>query len=170
MVRGKHLGHRSFGNCGGVDEKHTVEIICHRGQIVMHGNHRLALGSKPVQHRNDCLFRGRIDPGKGLVQEIQIRLLRQGPRQKHALLLPARKLPDLAMGEARHPDPLETGHGAGAVARPDPPQEAQFAGETHHHDIEHASREIPIHTGALWHIGNPRAPLVQRTAQACDLP
>jgi hypothetical protein len=48
-------------------------------------------------------------PGEGLVQQIEVGILRQCARQKHTLLLPAGKLADLAVREVGHADAVEAG-------------------------------------------------------------
>ncbi len=45
----------------------------------------------------------RVDPGEGLVQQVEFGILGQGAGEKHALLLAAGELADLAFGEVCMP-------------------------------------------------------------------
>ena len=100
-------------------QENIVEIFGYSGKVMMHGNHGLALAFQLFQDCDDRLFGGRIDPGKGLVQQIQIRPLRQRTRQKHPLLLTTGQLPDLAVGETLpcRPGPDRTGAVSRCLAR-----------------------------------------------------
>ena len=78
-----------------------VEIGGHGGEVVMHADHRPPLGLQRLQNIDDRPLGGGVDAGEGLVQKVEIGLLRQRAGQEHPLLLPARKLADLAMREIR---------------------------------------------------------------------
>ena len=58
-----------------------------------------------------------VDAREGLVHEVEIGLLRQRPRQEDALLLAARELADLALGEAAHAHRCEAAQRDLAVGR-----------------------------------------------------
>jgi hypothetical protein len=75
----------------------------------MHGDHGLALVLQRLQDIDDGAFRGGVDAGERLVQQVEIRVLRQRPGEEHALLLAARQLADLAVREIRHADAVEAG-------------------------------------------------------------
>jgi hypothetical protein len=120
-----------------IDQEDMVEIASHRRQIVMHRDHRLAGRPQVFQHIDDRPFGGGVHPGKGLVQQVKLRLLRQRPGQEHPLLLAARQLPDLAMPEIGHADPRQAGLRPGAMRAADAADQAKLGIEPHQHHIAH---------------------------------
>ncbi|APG28861.1 hypothetical protein A7E78_14090 [Syntrophotalea acetylenivorans] len=86
------------------EQNQVVKVFCRGGQVVVHHHQGLARFLGSLQHVENRSLGGRIDSGKGFVKQQDIRSLRQGPGQKYALLLPAGKLADLALGEVLHAD------------------------------------------------------------------
>ena len=121
---------------------------------MMDGNDAAPRSHHSAQHGDDCLFRRRINRSEGFIHQIQVSILRQRARQKHALLLPAGKPADLPIRKISQPHlfqstecriPFRLGHAA-------PPAHARIA--RHANDIERGCWKIPIHRSALWQIAD----------------
>ena len=95
--------------------------------------------------------------------------MRQGARQKDALLLPAGKLADLPVGEIGHADAVETGQGLLAMPPAGKAQQPDLGIEPHDHHIDDPGGEVPINARALRHVGDPAARLGNRPAEDADL-
>src|SRR5690606_31141595 len=114
------------------------EIIRDRGEVVVDADDGAALGAQVLQHLDDRALSRGIDAGEGLIEQVEIRLLRQCAGEEHPLLLAARKLADLAIRETLHTNALKTRQRAGPVARTHEADEPEFAVEAHGDDINHA--------------------------------
>ena len=77
---------------------------------MMDDDHRPAGVSQRSEHVENRFFGRGIDTRERLVHEVELRVLDQGPRQKHPLLLTAREAADLPLREVRHPDPVQGLH------------------------------------------------------------
>ena len=64
---------------------------------------------RSASKRQSGLSRADVDPGEGLVEQQDIRLLRKRAGQKHALLLSARQLPYGPLGQIGHAQSLHAG-------------------------------------------------------------
>ena len=60
-----------------------------------------SLVAQPVQHTRDGFLAGGVHPGEGLVEEQQVGLLGQQPRQEGALALTSGKLADGPVRQVR---------------------------------------------------------------------
>ena len=105
---------RAGGDQAHVQQHQPVEIVGRRFQVVVDDDHRLAPRAQLAQQVDDRALGGRIDAGERLVHEVELGVLRQRPRQEHALLLPAGELADLPVGVVGHADPAP---GSAAPAR-----------------------------------------------------
>ena len=57
-------------------------------QVVMDRQDGLALALEVVQDFNDRFLGSRVDRGERFIHEVELRVLGQGPREEHTLLLP----------------------------------------------------------------------------------
>ena len=74
-----------------------------RRQLQIMGNHdngHILLPIDLLEHGIKCHLGGCVDARSRLVQEQNLRAVHHGPSQKDPLLLPATKLPNLAMAQA----------------------------------------------------------------------
>ena len=65
------------------------------------------VGLQLLKQGDDLRLDRHIQRGRGLVEHQKVRLQRQGPRNAHALLLPARQLVRVGVGQHR----VEADHG-----------------------------------------------------------
>ena len=68
-----------------------------------------------------------VDALEWLIHQVQFGVLCQGPRQEHALLLPAGKLPNLPMGQVGDAHALQSGEGVRGFPASRPAQPAEPA-------------------------------------------
>ena len=107
-------GHRARRHQPHVEQHHVVEVLGHGLQVVVHGDHRAAGGAQLLEQGEDGPLGGGVDAGEGLVHEVEPGVLGQGAGEEDALLLAARELADLAVGEVAHAHLVEAGE---AVSR-----------------------------------------------------
>jgi hypothetical protein len=79
-------------------------VQLHRLRLMGGDEQRDSITVQVRQEVRQDLARLGVDGGEWLVQQHDLRLLSQRPREKDALALPAGKLTDLALREARHPE------------------------------------------------------------------
>jgi hypothetical protein len=119
----------------------------------MHGDTVLPSSFRPFSTSMIARLGGGVDAGEGLVEQVEVGILRQRPGEEHALLLAARQLADLAVGEIGHADPVE----AGLAPDPDAPDSARTArarGRDPSAPRRSRGREIPVDAGPLRHVGD----------------
>ena len=120
----------------------------------MHHQDGLVLLPQLHEDVDDGLFRGSVHAGKRFIHQIDLRILRQRPRQKHTLLLTAGELTDLPVGIFPHPYFVEClfCHPPIFTARAFDPTEPSVAPHGHH--FQRADRKVPTHRLALRHISD----------------
>lgn len=148
------LGNRTSRDDPVIEQKNVVEILGNCLEIVMDDDRRLAFGSQTVHQGDNCPFGGGIDPGEGLVHEIQVGLLDQGACEKDPLLLATGKLADLARRERPEFHLFERLHGGTPMPRENRAKPADFSVEPHHDHIDGGDRKVPVHAGSLRDIGD----------------
>src|SRR5690625_2810224 len=75
---------------GVVQDDRLVKILIKGRQVVVDDQDRGSRGSQPMKDGDNHLFGGHVHSRKWLVEQDEARLLRDRPRQEHALLLAAR--------------------------------------------------------------------------------
>ncbi len=98
-----------------------------------------------------------IEAGGGLVQQQDLRLLRQGPGDKYPLLLTSRELPQSGVAMAVHRHVRERSHGDLAVLPAGTREQPQGPIAAHHHRFEDGNGKIPVHHPLLWQVPDLRA-------------
>jgi hypothetical protein len=96
-----------------------------------------------------------VDAGGGLVQDQDLRPAQQGPGDEHPLLLPARKLTDVAMAEIADAQALEDGSHLGLLL-PAGPRQAPAPGAGHQDHFGHGHREVPVDRLDLGDVAGPQ--------------
>lgn len=119
----------------------------------------LAVGAQPLEELDDRPLGDGVDPGKGLVHDVELGLLGEGPGEEDALLLTAGELADLTIGELAHPDLVQAGHRGVTLRLAGPPKPAELAVLAHHHDVDRRRREVPVDRAALRDVGDQTAHL-----------
>src|SRR5262249_50348463 len=142
-----------------VEQDPVVEILRHRAQVVMDDEHRLALVTQLLQQEEDRALGGGVHAGHRLIHKVDVRLLRQRPRQEGPLLLPAGELADLPVRQVADADLAQTLPCPGALLPAGTPEPAEPAVGPHQHDIEHTDREVPVNAFALRDVADT-APLL----------
>ena len=123
-------------------------------QVMVNAHHCRTASQQISPDFEEDRHRGRVDARKGFVQQVESGLLSQRPREKNALLLAARKLTNLSIGEVGHPDPVELGKRHIPVTTAERPAKTDFAVEPHGNHVERGCRKIPVHFGALGHVSD----------------
>jgi hypothetical protein len=128
------------------------------------------LGPQFSEDPEDSLLRPGIDPRHRLVEEVDVGLLGQRPRQEDALLLPPRQPADLPVGDIGQADAVEAFRRQAPLARAGSPQPAEPGISPHENDVGDRHREVPVDRLPLRHIPNPGADLLERRAEDPHLP
>ena len=143
---------RAGGDHSHVQQRDPVKVFGHRLEVVMDYEHGSTAGTELAQDFDNRFLGDRVDALKRFVHEIDRRVLHECPREKDALLLPARELADLSVRIVRHADAaecLERGLPLGA-SRPAKP--AELSVSAHRYHVERRRREVPIDRPALRHV------------------
>ena len=84
-----------------------IKIGRDRLQIVMDDDDGFAGGAQLFEQGDDGALGGGVDALEGLVHEVDLRLLHEGPGQEDPLLLPARQLVRTVVHPVSEPDGLQ---------------------------------------------------------------
>ncbi len=128
---------------------------------------RPAAASRLEDLHQVLLGRG-VDARDRFVEQVQVRLGREGPAEEHAPALAAREGADLASILTGHADGLEgllDSLPIGCRRRSAEPDERHA---THHHHVAHRDRERPVDELGLRHIGDPPRLAAGRAAEHLD--
>ena len=158
-VAGKYFRSWSMGQHRALDQHGAVAEFGDRPQIMRRDQNDLALVAQCPQQRDDRILGLDVDAGKRLVEQDYLTLLRQGTGEEHALLLPARELPDLPLGEIAHIDARQRCRDLFPVDGARHAKKVHVAEAAHHHHILDQHREIPVDLLGLRHIGDLVLPL-----------
>jgi hypothetical protein len=113
---------------------------------------------KTLDEFDEPLLAGRVDAGRRLVQEQQLRAGREGARDVRALQLPAGQFADGLVGVVGDADALEQRVGEREVGRRVAAEEARLAGQPEPHDLADAQRELRRGAGVLGEVPDHVAP------------
>src|SRR5260221_14751706 len=102
----------------------------------------------------NVLLRTHIDPSGWLIQDKQIGLRNQRPRQENTMLLPARKFADMPLGKLRNTEALHNLISQLPLGPGGPRQQAHRVGAPHEYGLLNRQREVPIDGFDLRHIGH----------------
>ena len=109
-----------------------------------------------VQDLHEVLLGGRVDAGHGFVEQVEVRIRGERPRQEDASALAAGQSADLGRLVAGHPDHARARRrrhgGRGAPGRRHGPRPRVPA---HHHHVADGHRERPVDQLRLGHVGDP---------------
>ena len=119
----------------------------------MGGDHQAAFRRQGIQQVPQGLARGGIQPREGLVQQEDVGLLGQRPRQEGPLLLAAGKLGNLAVRQGLHAQHMQGLLHDVPVMRPELLPQAQGRVAPHLHQGAHGDGEGPVHVGTLGQVG-----------------
>src|SRR5690606_18645113 len=132
-----------------VEQRDPVEVAGQGGEVVVHRHHGGALGVEAPKHLDERGLAGGVHARERLVEQVELGLLHQRPRQEDALLLAARGLADLAVLERLHAYLGQRRAGALARRAARPPERTQLAVEPHRHHVEGGGGEVQVDGGAL---------------------
>ena len=118
-----------------VEKQHQLKTLHGQAQVVGRHKYGQPLPAQIVQQPQHRLLCRRIHAGKRLVHQQDMRLLCQGARQKHTLLLPARQVADRALGEVGDPHVIQRRRHRRAVPFACTAEITLARKTTHHHDI-----------------------------------
>lgn len=140
-----------------------LEVVCgHQGG--------LALAAQPVEHTGDDLAAGGVHGAQGLVEQQQVGVLHEGAGEQGALLLPARELADLPIGQLGEPRLIEhLGH-ALPVGCPRPPQPAEVDVAPGEDEARDGDGEAPVDLTAPGQVGDPVVAGAHRPPIDADCP
>ena len=110
-----------------------------------HQGHVRALVGKFVDQCLDLTLGVRVQAGGGLVQQQHLRRKRPGPRQGHALLLPARQRAGVAQRQVGQPHALQRGAGARHGIKPGHTAQPQAQHDVAQHRHAHQVRALEQH-------------------------
>src|SRR5712692_282920 len=99
--RSKNLLGLPFGDDAVVEADHPGKVGCHPVQIVGRNDDRHSLMVDLVEEVDDIVSGANVEPGRGFIQEDQVRLSDQRAAEKDRLLLAAGKLPDVTFSQTR---------------------------------------------------------------------
>ena len=137
-----------------VDERRLLEALRRTDQVMGRGDDRLAGAGLALEHVHQ-LFLGRgVDPGHGLVEEVQLRLGGDRLGEEDPPALAARQGADLSIPEAGHADGLERGVDPVPVVGRRPAAEAETGVAAHHRDLRDGHREVPVDRLGLGDVGD----------------
>ena len=120
----------------------------------MHGDDGAFLFLQVDEFVHDDALRRLIDARKRFVHDIELRILRERTCDKDTLLLSARQLRDLAVGEVRHLHLFEGVHRSCVILFAGAAYESEMGVAPHEYDIKDGRREVPVHRATLRHVGN----------------
>jgi hypothetical protein len=120
-------------------------------------DHDLARPPLLLDHGEDDLLGGGIDPVERLVEQEQVGLLRECSREEHPLLLAAGELADLGPRLGRETDPIQHPVDDRVIPPPRPPEPPGAGVASHQDDLPHGDGKRPVHHLPLRHVGDPRA-------------
>ena len=103
---------------------------------------------------HDDALRRLVNARKRLVHDVELRVLCECACDEDALLLSARQLRDLTVGEVCHLHLVECLHRKRAILLAGAVNEPQMGIASHEHNIEDRCWEVPVHRAALRHIGD----------------
>jgi len=124
------------------------------------------------------MLRHDIDAGRRFIEQQHLRLLSQCARDKDALLLPTRQLPQRIVPVIEHPDVGERLKRNVSIGFSRTLQQAEHAIPSHHDGFEHGNGKIPIDRALLREIADFRAVIalklftraVENLQRACQRP
>ena len=121
---------------------------------MVHHEQGAPLGPQRPQQVDNGPLRNGVYALKRFVHQVDPGVLHQGARQKNALLLPPGQLPNLPTREIFHAHARQRLPRLFAFAFPRPAYPSKASVAPHHHHVQHAGREIPVHAAPLRDIGN----------------
>ena len=120
----------------------------------MHGDDCALLALQVHEFVHDDPLGRLIDTRKRLVHDVELCILRECARDKDALLLPARELRDLTVGEVRHLHFVQRVHRKRPILSARTFDQPEMRIASHKHDIKDRRRKVPMHRAALGDVGN----------------
>ena len=137
-----------------VEENHLIEKFRHRFQIVMRRNDEISDRDEFANRLGEQILRSFVEAGKRFIEQKNVGLLRERPREKGALLLPTGKRADLPRGQIGqlHRAQGEIDSRGVRFAETAPLADAHVTAHLHH--PAHGDGKIPVDHAALRQIGD----------------
>ena len=144
----------SVGDEPAVEQRRFVESLGGADQVVGRRDDRLARSRLGLEDVHQVLLGPDVDAGDGLVEQVELRLGGEGPREEDSAPLAARQRADLAGRRIGHADGLERLGDPLAIERPRLPPEPETGVAAHHHDLADGHRELPVDGLGLRQVGD----------------
>ncbi len=101
-----------------IHDRHLLADVLDQLELVAREQHRCAARRLAAQHLRERLHRDRVEPGEGLVEHQQLRLVHERRRELRPLLVPVRQLLDLRSAALGQSEPVEPARGRRARVLP----------------------------------------------------
>ena len=124
-------------------------------EVVRREDDRQPAGVEVVEQVQDLVAQAHVDARRRLVHEQQLGLAEQRARDEHALLLAARQLADVAIGEIADVELREHRGDLRALGAAGPRQPPAVDAR-HQHALAHRHREAPVDRLDLRHVRHPQ--------------
>ena len=145
---------RPGGQNGTIEQDHLVAEVGHAAEVVRGDEHQMPGRLQFAHQLDDGRLGLDVDAGERLIEQDDATFLGKRACEKHALLLPAGQLADLAGAEGRHADTGERLVDLGAIACRGYAQESHVAVAAHHHHVLDEHGEVPVDLLGLRHVGD----------------
>ena len=155
-VRRNHPVRRPVGHNAAVQTHNTRQMRRHRVDFVSRQDNRHPGVIQVMQQMHHIVPRLDIHPRSRLVQQQQLRVAHQRPRQKNPLLLPSRQLPDMPPGQPVDAQPQHHLLRQLPFLPPEPRKQRVGHRAPHHHRFLNRHRKVPVNRLQLRHIPGPR--------------
>ncbi len=153
-ARLEHVLGRAVGEDAPVDHDQAVEPVRRAVEVVGRHQHRQPVGHEAAHEPQQRLLGRRVDPGGGLVEQQQERLLSDRAGDEDALLLPARELADVPAGQLAEVERLDRAVDRAPVVGRERPERPQARVAPHRDHVAHADREAPVDVLDLRHVAD----------------
>ena len=151
----EHERGRAVGDDPPIDADDPPEVLGGRRKVVGGREDRAPPLRLGVEDGHQVFLRRRVDPGHGLVEQVQVGFRCERPSEERPPTLAARERPDLGPGVRGHPHLFQRcAHGL-AIAAAGAPERPEPRITTHHRDVPHADREAPVDQFGLRDVGDP---------------
>src|SRR5438093_1944957 len=142
----------TVGDDAAVHREHAREVRHHARKIVCGDEDRAAVAREIAEKGHELLLRRGVDARGGLIEQQQLWIGREGPREKDALTLASRQGLDRPPRKIVGLDAAERGAGGVAIRGGRPAPGCRVRDASHEDDVLDAERVVPVHRLGLREI------------------
>src|SRR5690606_15837325 len=130
----------------------AVAVVRQAVEVERRGDDGLPFVSHLVQDLEQDVLGRSVQPGRGLVEQDNLRVLSNGPGEERALPLTSRQIADRTESVLLEADPADRGHGSLSVLRRDPLPPLLLAQAPLQYDVEDRDGKVPGDLLILRHV------------------